>query len=184
MSREKDRWPNKLQETSVSDSTFFQMLLHVDVDVISEFMGKTFQAAQLTHERFFTIDPSCKVFFWYLPNWTSTNLWCVVLYATYSTTHQRSVEVQFGRYQKNILQEWCRVKKLSCVSCGSLKHFPHTFTNGTQLILDGHGNNLDSFRISFESFRSFDQRSPIPPGQELFLSISYSKPALGLDTRF
>ena len=25
---------------------------------ISEFMGKTFQAAQLTHERFLTIDPS------------------------------------------------------------------------------------------------------------------------------
>ena len=24
---------------------------------------------------------------------------------TYSTTHQRLVEVQFGRYQKNILQE-------------------------------------------------------------------------------
>ena len=94
----------------------------------SEFMGKTFQAAQLTHDWFLTIHHSCKIFFWYLPNWTSTNLWCVVLYVTYSTTHQRSVEVQFGRYQKNILQEWCMVKKLSCVSCGSLKRFPHTFT--------------------------------------------------------
>ena len=29
----------------------------------SEFMGKTFQAAQLTHERFSTIDHSCKRFF-------------------------------------------------------------------------------------------------------------------------
>ena len=28
---------------------------------ISEFMGKTFQAAQLTHERFLTIDHSCKI---------------------------------------------------------------------------------------------------------------------------
>ena len=101
----------------------------------SEFMGKTFQAAQLTHERFLTIDHSCKIFFWYLPNWTSTNLWCVVLYATYSTTHQRSVEVQFGRYQKNILQEWSMVKKLSCVSCGSLKRFPHTFTTDAQELL-------------------------------------------------
>ena len=27
--------------------------------------------------------------------------------------------------------------------------------NGTKLILDDHGNNLDSFRISLESFRSF-----------------------------
>ena len=25
------------------------------------------------------------------------------------------------------------VKKLSCVSCGSLKRFPHTFTNSTYL---------------------------------------------------
>ena len=29
----------------------------------SEFMGKMFQAAQLTHERFLTIDHSCKMFF-------------------------------------------------------------------------------------------------------------------------
>jgi hypothetical protein len=27
----------------------------------SEFMGKTFQAAQLTNERFLTIDHSCKI---------------------------------------------------------------------------------------------------------------------------
>ena len=31
--------------------------------VSSEFMGKTFQAAQLTQERFLTIDHSCKIFF-------------------------------------------------------------------------------------------------------------------------
>ena len=87
-------------------------------------MEKTFQGAQLTHERFLTIDHSCKIFFWYLPNWTSTDLWCVVLYITYSTTHQRSVEVQFGRYQKNILQEWSMVKNLSCVSCAAWNVFP------------------------------------------------------------
>ena len=104
--------------------------------------GKRFKLPQLTHAIFLTIDHSCKIFFWYLPNWTSTNLWCVVLYATYSTTHQRSVEVQFGRYQKNILQEWCRVKKLSCVSCGSLKRFPHTFTNATVLFRGPSDTNL------------------------------------------
>ena len=86
--------------------------------------GKRFKLPQLTHESFLTIDPSCKIFFWYLPNWTSTNLWCVVLYVTYSTTHQRSVEVQFGRYQKNILQEWSMVKNLSCVSCAAWNVFP------------------------------------------------------------
>ena len=77
-----------------------------------------------------------KCFFLYLPNWTSTDLWCVVLYVTYSTTHQRSVEVQFGRYQKNILHEWYMVKNLSCVSHGSLKRFPHTFTIETQDIMN------------------------------------------------
>ena len=69
----------------------------------SEFMVKTFQAAQLTHERFLTI---LRNIFQYLRNWISTDLWCVVvLYVTFSTTHQRLVEVQFGRCQKNILQE-------------------------------------------------------------------------------
>ena len=29
----------------------------------SEFIWKTFQAAQLTHEKFLTIDHSCKIFF-------------------------------------------------------------------------------------------------------------------------
>ena len=101
--------------------------------------GKCFKLPQLIHESFLTIDHSWKTFFWYLPNWTSTNLWCVVLYATYSTTHQRSVEVQFGRYQKNILQEWCRVKKLSRVSCGSLKCFPHTFTTNIHLYINPKG---------------------------------------------
>ena len=52
--------------------------------------------------------------------------------------------------------------------------------NGTKLILDDHGNNLDSFRISLESFRSF--RGPLlhkpVTGRELFSAISYSKPAL------
>ena len=43
--------------------------------VNSEFMGKTFQAAQLTHVRF------------------ESNV-------TYRKAHQRLVEVQFGRYQK------------------------------------------------------------------------------------
>ena len=41
-----------------------------------EFMGKTFQAAKLTHEGFLTMDHSCKIFFWYLLNWASTDLVC------------------------------------------------------------------------------------------------------------
>ena len=55
--------------------------------------------------------------------------------------------------------------------------------NGTKLILeflDDHGNNLDSFRISLESFRSFRGHLLLKPvtGQDLFFAISYSKPAL------
>ena len=91
--------------------------------------GKRFKLPQLKHESFLIIDHSCKIFLWYLPNWTSTDLWCVVLYVTYSTTHQRLVEVQFGRYQKNVLQEWSMVKNLSCVSLSSkeLDYFLNIF---------------------------------------------------------
>ena len=32
-----------------------------------------------------------------------------------------SVEVQLGRYQKNILQKGSRVKNLSCVSCAAVQ---------------------------------------------------------------
>ena len=107
-------------------------LLYAKLSVVNVW-GKRFKLPQLTHESFLAIDNSCKIFFWYLPNWTSTDLWCVVLYVTHSTTNQRSVEVQFGRYQKNISQVSSMAKKLSCVSCGSLKRFPHTFTTHTEL---------------------------------------------------
>ena len=40
-----------------------------------------------------------------------------------SSTHQRSMEVQFDRYQNNILQEWFTVKNLSCVSCAAWNIF-------------------------------------------------------------
>ena len=50
------------------------------------------------------------------------------------------------------------------------------------MILDDHGNNLDSFITSLESFRSF--RGPLlhkpVTGQELFFALSNSKPALDL----
>ena len=46
--------------------------------------GKRFKLPQLTHESLLTTDHSCKLFFWYLPNWTSTDLWFVVLYITFS----------------------------------------------------------------------------------------------------
>ena len=83
---------------------------------INKFMGKRFQAAQLTHERFLTIGHSCKIFFWYLPNWTSTDLCCVVLYVTYSTAHQRSMEVQFGRYQKHCRSDlWSKISHVLVV---------------------------------------------------------------------
>jgi hypothetical protein len=57
---------------------------------------------------------------------------------------------------------------------------PLKVLNGTKLILDDHGNNLDSFKISLESFRSFRGPLLLKPvtGQELFFAESYSKPAL------
>jgi len=57
---------------------------------------------------------------------------------------------------------------------------PLKVLNGTKLIVDDHGNNLDSFRISLESFRSFRGPLLLKPvtGQELFFAVSNSKPAL------
>jgi hypothetical protein len=87
---------------------------HLHLPSISEFTGKTFQAAQLTHERFLTRDHSCKNIFFDI---CQTEL-------KYRNTHQRSVEVQFCRYKKNILQEWSMVKNFSCVSCATWIVFP------------------------------------------------------------
>ena len=107
-----------VQKSQKCDDVIYEWSLRV-VNV----WGKRFRLPQLTHERFLIIDHSCKILFWYVPNWASTDLWCLVLYVTYSTTHQRSVEVQFGRYQKNILQEWSVVKNLSCVNCAAWNVF-------------------------------------------------------------
>ena len=46
----------------------------------SEFMEKTFQAAQLTDERFLTIDHSCKIFF----DICQTELHCKYVQGNYS----------------------------------------------------------------------------------------------------
>ena len=60
-------------------------------------------------------------------------------HVTYSTTHQRSEEVQFGRYQKkNILQEWSMFKNLSCVSCAAWNVFPiNSISTGTTIQRNG-----------------------------------------------
>ena len=59
---------------------------------------------------------------------------------------------------------------------------PLKVQNGTKLILDDHGNNLDSLRISLKSLRSFRGPLLLKPvtGQELFFTVSYNKPALVL----
>ena len=53
---------------------------------------------------------------------------------------------------------------------------PLKVLNGTKLILDDHRKNLNSFRISLESFRSF--RGPLHhkpvTSQKLFFVVSYS----------
>ena len=64
------------------------------------------------------------------------------------------------------------------LSTGFGNQGPLKVMNGTKLILDDHGNNLDSFRLSLESFRSF--RGPLlhkpVTGQELFLLFLTSNP--------
>ena len=57
---------------------------------------------------------------------------------------------------------------------------PLKVLNGTKLNLDDHGNNLESFRINLEFFRSFRGPLRLKPvtGQELFFAVSHNKPAL------
>jgi hypothetical protein len=58
---------------------------------------------------------------------------------------------------------------------------PLKILNGIKFILDDQVYHLDSYTISFESFRSFKGplfRKPIT-SQELFFAVSYSKPVLG-----
>ena len=40
-----------------------EMQIVTELSQSNKFTGKTFQAAQLTHERFLTLDHSCKIFF-------------------------------------------------------------------------------------------------------------------------
>ena len=107
---------HNVKSTVKLSSIFVAFLENMDfttyVPVNSEFMGKRFQAAQLTHERFVTIDHSFKTFFWYLPNRTS------MLRILYSTN-----TIGWWKFSY-ILQEWSMVKNHSCVSCAAWNVFP------------------------------------------------------------
>ena len=110
----------------------------------SECMGKTFQAAMTCqHMRDFWpyITPAKYFFYICKTELPRTDLWCVVLDVTYSTTHQRSVEVQLSQgllIQQSLVEQisikyFAGViygqKSLMCQLC-SLKCFPHKFTTG------------------------------------------------------
>ena len=72
---------------------------------------------------------------------------------------------------ESLLILWAPLLKRQKAVTGLWNKGPLKVLNVTKLILDDHGNNLDSFRISLESFRSF--RGPLlhksGTGQELFL---------------
>ena len=54
---------NRVKMSSGITFLFDLFLLYFCVHESNKFTGKTFQAAQLTHERFLTIDHSWKIFF-------------------------------------------------------------------------------------------------------------------------
>ena len=57
--RRKQMYPYiRIANNLLSECTYCAVLAQYILPQISEFMGKTFQAAQLTHERFLTIDHS------------------------------------------------------------------------------------------------------------------------------
>ena len=117
-----------------------------------------------------------------LLNFTNITIWCFMQQNLYT------LKTKFQLYHKEAKQ--CRAlgTKLEPVCCKKQqKKVPGQLLvcgillkilNGIELILDDHGNNLDSF--SLESFRTF--RGPLlhkpVTVQELFLAVSYSKPAL------
>ena len=65
-------------------------------------------------------------------------------------------------------------KRLTKVRTGLWNKGPLKVLNGAKLILDDHGNTLDSFRINLESFRSF--KGPLI--HKPVTAVSYSKLAL------
>ena len=92
--------------------------------------------------------------------------------------------ISFSGYASSIyLEPVCckkRKKNSSWPVTGLENKDPLKVLNGTKLILDDQGKNLNSFRISLESFRFFIGPLLLKPvtGQELFFAVSYSKPAL------
>ena len=69
-------------------------------------------------------------------------------------------------------------KKKSWPITGLGTRRPLKILNGTKLILDDHMNHLDSFRIYFESFRSFRGTLFPKTGQDFFFYL------LGMTSRF
>ena len=55
------------------------------------------------------------------------------------------------------------VKKLSCVSCGSLKRFPHTFTNSR-----GWKGKRKLYFIDYQKNIQVSEACPWPSGHHIF----------------
>ena len=68
--------------------------------------GKRFKLPQLTHKSFLTIDHSCKISFWYLPNWTFTNLWYVQGVSYWNVLFELALR---GRRTNNVVELLCLV---------------------------------------------------------------------------
>ena len=86
------------------------------------------------------------------------------------------------RFQDLLLEPACCKKweKSPCQNIGLGNKGPLKVLNGTKLILDDDWNNLDSFRTSLESLRSFRGTllHKLVTDQELFFGVFYSKLAL------
>ena len=81
-------------------------------------MEKTFQAAQITHERFLTVDHSWKYFFDICQ--ADLPMLCIVLHIRGSWKFSLA---GIKKTKKYILQEWSMVKNISFVSCAAWNVF-------------------------------------------------------------
>ena len=115
---------NLVVERSI-ESLILNVILHMYVTFLSCLQGcvSVFDSNLISIDSFqcnylcslsslaFSIRKQCQNFQFY------KRIWVFIFHVhvenkseSYSTTHQRSMEVQFGRYQKNILQEWSMAK--------------------------------------------------------------------------
>ena len=126
-------WRFQMILNNFNDFNALNNLIDLNDLTTNKFRGETFQAAQLTHERFLTLDHSWEYLFLISAHlnfhrvnkiWAHFSTYKIYFESLIFAQFDHFVKFQLSRYQKNISKEWCRIKKLSYVSCAAWNAFP------------------------------------------------------------